>query len=239
MMYKRVVLITFFMSSCAFVHGAQLSDSEKEENRLLNLVQRAKKQGPTAYKADKYPAGYHSLTINGKYIKGKRDPKTRFSHVPYDFTGKTVLDIGSNEGGMLLYVADKIKYGVGIDYNKDMINLANRLKSHYACNSVDFYMFDLEKEPLLGINDFLKSDTVDICFLLSMCRWLKNWKKVVDYACDVSTTLLFESNDGADVQKREFEYLKLKYNNIKLLSAGSDDDPRTPGRKLYLCSDKK
>jgi hypothetical protein len=39
----------------------------------------------------------------------------RLSKVPFDFSRKSVLDIGSNQGGMLINLGDKLKWGVGID----------------------------------------------------------------------------------------------------------------------------
>ena len=57
-----------------------------------------------------------------------------------------MLDIGCNQGGMLYELSNRIKYGVGIDYDSRMINVANKIKSHNKLNHLDYYVFDLEKE---------------------------------------------------------------------------------------------
>jgi 2-polyprenyl-3-methyl-5-hydroxy-6-metoxy-1,4-benzoquinol methylase len=67
--------------------------------KIINLLNYTKRSA-SAYDGQGYDVGYHSFNINGKQFKGQRDPKQRLSNVNYDFTGKTVLDIGCNQGGM-------------------------------------------------------------------------------------------------------------------------------------------
>ena len=211
-----------------------------EKSKILSILDYTKKRNPY-YNAEHFKPGYHSITINGEYFQGQREPSIRLSHVDpsiYDFTNKTVLDIGCNQGGMLFAIADKIKYGVGIDYDTCMINACNKLRSHFQTNNLDFYIFDLEKERLSFALNFLKETPVDISFLLSMCCWLKNWQKVIDFAHSISHTLLFESNGSPQQQKNQAEYLQTKYKTVRMLSAISDDDPRPingKNRKLFIC----
>lgn len=207
---------------------------EKEIQKILNLLDYTKEKN--AYSGKKFEAGYQSHVLGDKILKGQRDMRKRIAKVPYDFTGKTVLDIGTNQGGMLFAIADKIKFGFGIDYNSKLINSANRIKSFSGTNNLDFYVFDLDQEPLFMINNFIKTDKVDICFFLSMCRWVKNWRRVIDYIYKVSDTLLFEANGSDELKAEEMDYLNKKYKNIVLLSSVSDDDKiNNKTRKLYIC----
>jgi SAM-dependent methyltransferase len=200
-------------------------------SQMLNLM----KYSRSNLYGSEYEIGYHSIKIGNKSFRGQRDPVERLKNVKYDFIGKTVLDIGSCSGGMLLAIADKIKHGVGIDFNYKMINLSNKLKSYNKITNLDFYVFDLEKEDLCVMNNFLNGEKVDICFILSICQWIKNWKEVIDYAYEISESLLFESNDSAK-KKEEQDYLKSKYKKVELVAGNSDDDPLHTGRELYLCS---
>ncbi|WP_372369587.1 class I SAM-dependent methyltransferase [Candidatus Uabimicrobium sp. HlEnr_7] len=209
-----------------------------ETRKVLNLLNYTKTSG-VAYDGGLYDVGYHSFDFNNKKFKGQRDPKQRFEKVDIDFTGKTVLDIGCNQGGMLFAIADKIGHGVGIDFDSRMINTANRIKRYKSQDNLDFYVFDLAKENLEIINDFLVKK-VDVCLLLSICMWIPNWKAVVDFCFAVSDKMIFESNGKQEKQEEQKAYLETKYAQVTLLSNTSDDDAKQKKRKLYLChKDKK
>lgn len=221
--------VLFFTSSVAF-SGVQ----DKEINKIVKLLDYTKEKN--AYSGKKFEAGYQTHKLGDKVLVGQRDMSKRFEKIPYDFTNKTVLDIGTNQGGMLFAIADKIKYGVGIDYNPKLVNVANRLKSFSQVTNIDFYVFDLDKEQHSMMNNFLKTDKVDICFFLSMCRWVNKWRNVIDYIYKVSDTLLFEANGSQELKAEEIEYLNKKYKKVILLSNQSDDD-KVPNRTraLYIC----
>jgi hypothetical protein len=140
---------------------------------------------------------------------------------------------------MLFALQDKIKWGIGIEFNSKLVNVANKLKSYLGSYNLDFYVFDLDKEPLPVISNFLKENQVDICFLLAVTLWIKKWKSVIDYAHKISQNLLFEAT-GSSTEKsiKQIDYLKTKYQKVLLLSQISDDDAKVKGRQLYLCTDK-
>ncbi|MET0341048.1 MAG: methyltransferase domain-containing protein [Polyangiales bacterium] len=203
-----------------------------ELEQIQNLLNYTKTSG-ASYAARGFPAGYHSIEIRGVRLEGQRDPQKRFTIVPVDFTGKTVLDIGSNQGGMLLQLRDKIARGVGVDYDHRMVNAANRIRASVGADHLGFYVFDLEKEPLELIRDFLPDGKVDVVFLLAVCMWLDNWREVIDFAASVSQCMLFETN-GTDAQQTEQrEYLELKYTDVRQLSEASEDDPSQKRRQLF------
>jgi len=221
----------------------QRLDTEAEEfdgldrgtRKVINLLNYTKRSG-SSYDGQGYDVGYHSFKIKGKRFKGQRDPEQRLSNVDYDFTGKIVLDIGCNQGGMIHEVADRIKHGVGIDFDSRMINVANRISSYYQSPNTDFYIFNLEEEELEFICDFLPENRVDICFLLSVCMWIKNWKEVIRFCHSISDNLLFETNGGDEEQNEQIAYLNELYAEVDLRSATSEDDPGQKKRKLLLCS---
>src|SRR5205807_2432467 len=87
------------------------SGTDRQAQQILNLINYAKTSG-TVYDGRKFPAGYLSLDINGLRLRGQRNPKDRLGLVPFDFSDKTVLDIGCNQGGMLFSLAGRIRRGV-------------------------------------------------------------------------------------------------------------------------------
>lgn len=206
----------------------------KGELKLINLLNYTKKSAST-YSGELYDVGYHTFVLGDKVLKGQRNPDERFKNVPFDFKDKTVLDLGSNQGGMLNACAKDIKYGIGLDYDARMINVSNRIKEHSGNKNLQFYVFNLEEEKLNYIQDFLPEDKVDICFLLSVCMWLENWKELIKFIKSISKNLLFESNGSDQQQTEQIDFLKSIYTDVKLINEISDDDPLQKKRKLLLC----
>lgn len=210
------------------------SEPDRQVRQIINLLNYAKARDK-AYNGQSFPAGYQTLEICGRKMAGQRNPRERLSLVPLDFTGKTVLDIGCAQGGMLFEIAAKIRYGVGIDCDAHMINGANRIRSYNKANNLDFYVFDLEKEDLAIIGDLIPDEKVDVAFLLSVCLWIRNWKQVIGLMPELSENLLFESNGSREQQEAQVAYLKTRYRDVRLLSGHSEDDVTQRNRRLYLC----
>ena len=203
----------------------------RQIQNILNFT----KTSNSHYSAEQFPAAYHTINVNGRQVPGQRDPSMRLASVPIDFRGQTVLDLGCNQGGMIHEIRSLIKWGVGIDYDPRMINAANRIKSVNASENISFYIVDLQNDPLELIGDFMPDRKADICFLLSVCMWLKNWQQVIDFAHSKSNSMLFETNGSPVQQDQQINYLKAKYSVVSMLSETSDDDPIQKSRKLlYL-----
>lgn len=203
-------------------------------DQTKNLLNYSKTSG-SYYAAINFPAGYHTLNILGNKLKGRRNPHERFNQVDYDFKGKKVLDIGSNQGGMLFEIKDSIKWGVGIDYDHKMVNVANKICQVESLDKISFYNFNLENEPLELIEDFLPEKNVDVVFLLAVCRWISNWKEVLNYCAKISDILLIETNGTLQEQDDQIRHVVSLYGEVNSVSTNSNDDPERNDRRLYLC----
>lgn len=210
-------------------------EGDLEFRQVRNLLNYTKTSG-ARYSGERYPAGYHTIDLGGRRLEGQRQPAKRLTLVPYDFRGKTVLDIGSNQGGMLFEICGVLKQGIGIDYDPRMVNAANRIKAVRQAENVHFFVFDVEKEPLELVLDFLPNERVDIVFLLAVCAWLRNWRDVIDFAAGISTSMLFETTGTDEQQAQQEEYLRHVYRDVQLLAATSEDDPNQKRRKLLYLS---
>ena len=206
-----------------------------EQVRVMNLLSYTK-TSQSAYNGEAFPAGYHSIELPGLSLAGQRNPRQRIPLIPFDFRGKVVLDIGSNQGGMLFALADQIRHGVGIDYDHRLVNAANKVRSHARVPNIDFYVFDLEKEDLNLIRDFLPADKVDVVFLLAVCVWIQNWRDVVRFAASIAESMVFEANGKVEQQQEQVDLLHTLYQKVQLLQERSVDDPLQKKRKLYWCS---
>jgi SAM-dependent methyltransferase len=209
-----------------------------ELNKIKNLLQYTKTSGKS-YSGNSYEGGYHTVVIEGETISGQRNPAERLKNLPYDFTDKVVLDIGSNQGGMLFSIEKEIKEGVGIDFDYRLVNASNRITSNKMIGKINFFVFDLQKEELNLISNFVKSDKIDIIFLLSVAMWIKNWKEVYIWCSINSDNLLFESNGTEEQQEEQLSFLKDLYQESVLISEKSHDDKRIKKRQLYLFKNKR
>lgn len=209
--------------------------TDVEVRKLLNLVAYTTTNDVT-YNAKDFQGGYHTLRIAGHEFRGQRDPEQRLHGVPFSFDGASVLDLGCNQGGMLFSIADRIKFGVGVDYDYKMINTANWISAYLKASNLNFYVLDLERENLELLKNFIPGKRVDIVFLLSVCMWIKNWKEVISFVRSISTTLLFESNGSVEQQREQEAYLRTTYAAVTLVREASTDDPGQQERRLFLCS---
>ena len=205
---------------------------ERQFRRIQNAVNYTKTSG-SVYAATKFPAAYHTLYLNGRRVPGQRDPLRRLALLPVDFTGKSILDLGCNQGGMIHPLSAQVKWAVGIDYDPHMINAANLIRNSTGAHNTAFYVLDLQNEPLDLISDFLPEERADVCFLLSVCMWLKNWKDVIDFAQSHADSMIFESNGTQQQQEEQIAYLRTRYDSIGLLADSSEDDPTQKNRKLF------
>jgi 2-polyprenyl-3-methyl-5-hydroxy-6-metoxy-1,4-benzoquinol methylase len=211
-----------------------MNDDERLFRQVQNLLNFTKTSN-SSYSAEQFPAAYHSINVKGRQVSGQRDPAQRLASVPIDFRGKSVLDLGCNQGGMIHQIRSLVKWGVGIDYDSRMINAANRIKSVNASDNIGFYVVDLQSDPLELIGDFMPDEKADVCFLLSVCMWLKNWQQVIDFAQSKSNSMLFETNGSPLQQDQQMDYLRTKYAVVNMISETSEDDPTQKRRKLlYL-----
>ena len=202
--------------------------------KTLSLVDFATKS-TVAYSGRGFPSGYHSLMLRGRFFRGQRECAIRLATVPYDFTGKVVLDLGCNCGGMIHCLADKISAGIGVDRDSKYINAANAIKSLNGDYNLNFFVLDLDRDNLSTIDSFMLDKRVDICFLLSICMWLKNWKRVITQSSRIADTLLFESNGDNQQQKEQVEFLHQLFTSVELIDSESHDDLVQSKRALYLC----
>lgn len=202
--------------------------------RTFALITYATGSG-SSYSGRQFHSGYHSLTLKGRYFRGQRECATRLAGVPFDFQDKVVLDIGCNCGGMLHALAGRIRTGVGIDYDYKCINAANAIRLLNETPQLRFFTFDLERDELRLIENYLQGERVDICFLLSICMWIRNWREVIARTAQLADHLLFEANGSVQQQQEQIEELGRHFQHVEQLRADSPDDTIQQKRMLFLC----
>lgn len=205
-----------------------------ESRKVLNLLNYTK-SSDSDYAARKFESAYHTIRLGEHQFAGQRNPWQRLADVPFEFDGATVFDIGCNQGGMLFCLRDRIREGIGIDYDYRMINAAHRIRAFNSANNLHFYVFDLEKEDLDLLTNFIPSQGIDIVFLLSVCMWIRNWRAVIRKAREIAPCLLFETNGSHQQQNDQVFFLREQFASVDLIRDSSPDDPGQKARRLYIC----
>ena len=223
-----------------------MNNYDKIKN-LLNFKKDSDKQAN--YAGQKFTAGYHQLTIGNENLQGQRDPSIRTAAVDIDFTDKVVLDIGCNAGGILFSIQDKIKYGLGIDYDYKIINFANKVSKTENYKNLDFYTVDLDNDDFSVINNYSnQEEKFDVIFLLAVCMWIKTWPELIEWTRENCKICVFETNGKSKQQDQQVAKLKEVYSSVRLINDNSADDDhylkndiagakrkKHPLRKLYIC----
>ncbi len=203
-------------------------------DKIKNLLQHTD-ESDSQYNAEKFNGVYHTINILGETLNGQRIPSYRIKNIDYDFTNKTILDIGSNQGGMLYEIQSKIKQGVGIDFDYRLVNVANKISQVENYHHLRFYVFDLMKEDFNLLNNF-SNEKYDVIFLLSVCKWIKNWKDLITWVHSNSSHCLFETNGKPHLQDEQINFLKSVYRKVIIIHEHSNDDPGQKRRKTLWCS---
>ena len=218
--------------------------------KIKNLIDHKKySEKQKDYAGKTFDSGYHALNLKGLKLDGQRDPAKRTNSIPIDFTNKTVLDIGCNSGGILFSIQDKIKHGVGVDYDYKIINFANKVAKTENYDNIDFYTFDLDSDDFDNMNYYSNEPKkYDVIFLLAVCMWIEKWPELIEWVranCDIC---IFETNGNRKQQDKQQAKLRTEFKSVELLDNNSADDvgylqdrhdtgksKKHPGRSLYIC----
>ncbi len=206
-----------------FERSAWETDPQSTEEcgltKIKNLLNYTKTSG-SSYSAKQFSAGYHTLRVHDKELKGQRDPLDRLKKLQINFSGLRVLDIGCNQGGILFAVASDIKWGVGVDVDSRLINCCTKL-SQLTQNrdKLSFYTFNIDKDPHQLLLDFLPEQTakVDVIFLLAVCMWVDKWRELIDLCAKITECLVFESNGLPDAQAAQIKHLRQRFGKIDIV----------------------
>ena len=187
-----------------------------------------------------FEAGYHSFEIGGVKLQGQRNPVERLKLIAkhLELTGASIVDFGCNTGGMLFH-QEKIGRGIGLDIDPRSVKSAERVRR--ALSSLDrefssrfeFFVVDLDRCDLNLIGQLLRSERIDLAFVLSLGSWLKNWKRLYGYLISIGIPFVLETNNEHEGEE-QLSFIRGQRCEVIMISSKSNDDKSgNHGRAMY------
>jgi len=100
-----------------------------------------------------YGEGYFYQSLSKINLRGLRNSKYRKDILKIErfSKNKSILDIGTNTGFLLMEMENNFKNCLGIDHNPSLIEIANIVKNNLGISNINFlcksiYDFDLDKK---------------------------------------------------------------------------------------------
>lgn len=108
--------------------------------QLHQNLEDIREQAETHYDGYDYGSGYYYQSLATAHISGYRKTGERVQKLGLGqlLKGKSVLDIGSNSGFLLLTVANEIDRGVGVEFNPYLVKAADATKAYFKADNVSF-----------------------------------------------------------------------------------------------------
>lgn len=157
--------------------------------------------------------------------EAQRDAGKRVAHfglTAHNVAGKSVLDLGSNTGAMLLQLSNFApKSGLGIEYDQDKVDLSNEIAAHARISTVRFEQGDLDKlhAAQVGVHD--------VVLALAIEGHVNHPERLYRFLGEVTGELLcFEGNSNCDMEAAR-RHLKAA-GFTRLVDLGFCDDDRDP-----------
>jgi SAM-dependent methyltransferase len=170
--------------------------------------------------------------------EAQRDAGKRVAHfglTAENVRGKSVLDLGSNAGAMLFQLSNFApRAGLGIEYDRDKVDLANEIAAHAAIPDVRFEQGDLDKLTAAEIG------VHDIVLALAIEGHVNNPERLYRLLGEVTGEMLcFEGNSNCDMAAAR-KHLKAA-GFTRMVDLGFCDDDRDPrnNRRPQLLARKR
>lgn len=101
------------------------------------------------YNSYDYGNGYYYQSMRSIHLSGHRNTEDRIKqlNLTQRVANKTVLDIGSNSGFLLLSLSQYIKHGIGIEINHYLVATGLAVKNHLKVSNIELLFGAFEDYP--------------------------------------------------------------------------------------------
>jgi len=151
--------------------------------------------------------------------------------------GKTILDLGSNAGGMLFAVQ---KYGpkrcVGIEHDIDKVVISEKIGAYNGLSNVEFIQVDI---------DFLEVSSLgepfDVVFCLAIEAHVKKRQRLFELLSKLTGDILyFEGNSAKNTENIKKSLRRAGFVDVRFLGTSQDDFiPANNCRPLFFARKRR
>jgi SAM-dependent methyltransferase len=158
-------------------------------------------------------------------------PDQRFGIVPDQVRGRRILDLGCNNGAMLFQLSN---YGparsLGIEYDREKVELAQRIAEFAAIDQLEFRVGDLDQMQATDMGG-----SFDIVLCLAIEAHVKNPAHLYELLAGVTRgRLYFEANSSTPPGDVRAKLQQAGFSQIEHLGVCDDDIvPRNNRRPLF------
>jgi 2-polyprenyl-3-methyl-5-hydroxy-6-metoxy-1,4-benzoquinol methylase len=155
--------------------------------------------------------------------EAQRDSSVRLKDFGIDeqvLHGKTVIDLGSNVGGMLFSI-QKCNPGhcLGIEYDSEKVLIGQQIAAYNGLNNVRFIQADID---LINVQQL--GGPRDVVFCLAVEAHVKNRKKLFELLAQATTEVLyFEGNSTTALERIKQTLTQVGFRKVKMLGISRDD----------------
>lgn len=181
-------------------------------------------------------------TFDLQYLKverryAQRDTKKRLVNFGVNsniIKNKTVLDIGSNIGGIAFEIFKMYpRKIVCLEYDKNKIDVSNLIAKIHNFNNIFFYQNDVESD---SFKENFK-ENFDIVFCLSLIEHLRKKEDFLRKVYEICNEFFFlEGNSSTDRKNTIDLLLKIGFKKVRFIGYSNDDRNKdNNNRPLFVC----
>jgi SAM-dependent methyltransferase len=137
-----------------------------------------------------------------------------------DISGKTVLDIGSNIGGILFELQKfRPRRCEGIEFDSSKVSVARRVAAYNGLNNTVFQQRNIDNTSSQDIEEMF-----DVVFCLAVIEHVERRQHLYDLLGQVTRNVLFfEGNAATDPQEVIASLRKAQFSEVEYLGFSDDD----------------
>jgi len=120
-------------------YGLMLADSNQKLWDLHASLEKIRMDIKENYQPYDYGNGYYYQSMKILNVSGHRNTEERVEQLNLKSRvfGKSVLDIGSNTGFILLSLAREIKKGIGVEFNPYLVETGKKVQSYLGADNIE------------------------------------------------------------------------------------------------------
>jgi SAM-dependent methyltransferase len=204
---------------------ALLADFRKELKSLLKTASTDFKSGEGRHtcRAQRIYSSFSLPNLEVLPEEAQRDSARRFEQFgigPMQIEGKSVLDLGSNVGGILFALQPFApSHCLGIEYDAEKVASAQKVAAYNGLHNVEYRQGDIDHLQVGSVGG-----PFDVVLCLAVEKHIQDQTRLFRFLGEVtSETLFFEGNSTTNPEQVRSNLSSAGFRRINLLGMSDDD----------------